>query len=320
MATTKHAVLIDTNLNTHLALMITDIDTVEHLKKNIVLEHLKCFPTHSNIAVNAIKVKRKKCFYHLSDSVPVKSVFQRVTGTWFLYVDAVSLKEIDAENHRKQALEPEKLLAAHVTSVDLAVKPVETSVNEKKKKKKIPARTQQVKSIPTLSGLKRKLSEASLAKVVSTTSIKKKRSTKVSDAETGLLNSGVGKDDSTSDVVPVTSKSEKALVAGQPSLETEKAGENKKKENIPLKKVIRSSTRKAAAAASNNNSPKCVPKDGKAGGKNSEIPSGILEHNMEKSYLECLNGRTNEDPISSAAEVEGVDFIEHFLPKDHKIM
>ncbi|KAI3870969.1 hypothetical protein MKX03_029375 [Papaver bracteatum] len=301
MATTNHGVLIETNLNTHLAVMITDIDTAQHLKQNIALEHLKCFPMHSNISVNAIKVKRKKRFYHLSDSVPVKSVFRRVTGTWFLYVDVASLKEIDAENHSKQALEPEKLLAAHVTSADLAVKPVETSVNDKKKKKKIPTKTQQVKSIPTLSGLKRKLAEASLAKVVSTTIIKKKRSTKVSDAETGLLNSGVGKDDSRSDdVVPVTSKSEKALVAGQPSLETEKAGkslpptgklkkfkvkafvasssclekeqndiisrdlststgENKRRENIPLKKVIRSSTRKAAAAASNNNSSKCVP-------------------------------------------------------------
>ncbi|KAI3894614.1 hypothetical protein MKW92_035430 [Papaver armeniacum] len=320
MATIKsidYPVFVETNLNTHLVATITNTDTVGHFKEKIVLEHRNCFPMHNNIVLNAIKVKRKKCFYHLSDPVPVKSVFERVKGTWFLYVDAVSLKEIDAENqlHRKQALEPEKLIAAHGTSADLAVKPVERSGNAKKKKN--PA-IQQVKSIATPSDLKRKLSEASLdteAKVISKTRIEKKRCTKVSDAETGLLNSGAGKNDSTNNVVPVISMtSEKALVADHPRLEARKAVKTVVASSPCLKKG------QNEAAALNDNSSKCVPKDGKAGGENTQMPSGILEHSMEKSYPEGVNGSTNEDPKSSSAEGEGIDFMEHFLPKDHEVV
>ncbi|KAI3939209.1 hypothetical protein MKX01_002077, partial [Papaver californicum] len=48
----------------------------------------------------------------------------------------------------------------------------------------------------------------------------------ISDGETGLSYSGVGNDDSTGGVVPVTSKHEKALDADHPTLETKKAGKS----------------------------------------------------------------------------------------------
>ncbi|XP_026381507.1 uncharacterized protein LOC113276143 isoform X2 [Papaver somniferum] len=87
---TNHTIFIDTNLNTHLVLIITNNDTVFDLKQKIMSEHPRCFPMHGKIEVKAIKARRKKCFYHVSDSMFVKSVFDRVNRTWFLYVDAVS--------------------------------------------------------------------------------------------------------------------------------------------------------------------------------------------------------------------------------------
>ncbi|KAI3932294.1 hypothetical protein MKW98_025014 [Papaver atlanticum] len=262
---TNHTVYVKTNLNTRLAVTITNTDTAGHLKEKISSDHLNCFPVLGEINVSAIKVKRNKHFYHLSDSILVKIVFERVKGTWFLYVDAAgeksedqiahdpigeSMKEIDhGENqlHSKQAVVPENLLVEkplvnneHVTSAGLAVKPV-------KKKKKNPV--QQVKATAAPSDLKRKLSEASSdteAKDVCNTRVKKKRSIKISDGETGLLNSGAGKDGSTSDVVPMTSKSEKALVADHPSLETKKAGKSLpptgKSKKLKVKTIVASSS------------------------------------------------------------------------------
>ncbi|KAI3970354.1 hypothetical protein MKX01_024001 [Papaver californicum] len=87
---TNYTVFIDTNLNTHLALFITNDDTVFDLKQKLMSEHLLCFPMLGKIDAKAIKVRRKKCFYHLSDSMFVKRAFDGVNRTWFLYVDAVS--------------------------------------------------------------------------------------------------------------------------------------------------------------------------------------------------------------------------------------
>ncbi|KAI3875861.1 hypothetical protein MKW92_034649, partial [Papaver armeniacum] len=205
-------------------------------------------------------VKHNKHFYHLSDSILLKIVFERVKGTWFLYVDAAqeksedqiahdpigeSMKEMDhGENqlHIKQAAVPENLLVEKPLVTSEEVKPV-------KKKKKNPANMQQAKATAAPSDLKRKLSEASPdteAKDVSNTTVKKKRSIKISDGETGLLNSGAGKDGSTSDVVPMTSKSEKALVADHPSLETKKAGKSLpptgKSKKLKVKSIVASSS------------------------------------------------------------------------------
>ncbi|KAF8040725.1 hypothetical protein BT93_B2834 [Corymbia citriodora subsp. variegata] len=82
------AVFIDTSLGTHLAMLISDADTVSDLKKKIKVEHKACFPALGEIHVNAIKVKRKGHFYHLADSMHVKSAFSGVKRNWFLSVDA----------------------------------------------------------------------------------------------------------------------------------------------------------------------------------------------------------------------------------------
>ncbi|RZC79440.1 hypothetical protein C5167_003625 [Papaver somniferum] len=249
------AVFVETNLNTRFAVGITDNDTVGNLKEKISSVHLNCFPVLGKINVSAIKVKRNKHLYQIPDSILVKIVFERVKGTWFLYVDATveksedqiahdpigeSMKEINhGENqlHTKQAVVPENLsVEKPLVNNDHVVKPV--------KKKKNPA------SVAAPSDLKRKLSEASPdtgAKDVSNTRVKKKKSIKISDGETGLLNSGARKDGSTSDVVPMTSKSEKPSVAEHPSLETKKAGKSLpptgKSKKLKVKTIVASSSR-----------------------------------------------------------------------------
>ncbi|XP_030541919.1 uncharacterized protein LOC115749311 isoform X2 [Rhodamnia argentea] len=82
------AVFIDTSLGTHLAMLISDTDTVSDLKRKIKVEHKACFPTLGEIHVNAVKVKRKGDFYHLADSMHVRSAFNGVKKNWFVSVDA----------------------------------------------------------------------------------------------------------------------------------------------------------------------------------------------------------------------------------------
>ncbi|TKY47716.1 dentin sialophosphoprotein isoform X2 [Spatholobus suberectus] len=88
-----NVVFIDTNLDTHLALVVSDLDTVSDLKKSILAEHPLCFPKIGQIQIHGIKVKRKGYFYHLSDSMLVRSAFGGFNKSWFLSVDASVLGE-----------------------------------------------------------------------------------------------------------------------------------------------------------------------------------------------------------------------------------
>ncbi|KAL7171642.1 hypothetical protein ACSBR2_036325 [Camellia fascicularis] len=88
-----NTIFIDTNLDTHLITIVSDSDTVSDLKKKIMIEHPQCFPDFGEIKIHALKVKRKGYFYHLSDSMLVKSAFNGARKSWFLSVDASSLKQ-----------------------------------------------------------------------------------------------------------------------------------------------------------------------------------------------------------------------------------
>ncbi|XP_021293166.1 dentin sialophosphoprotein-like isoform X2 [Herrania umbratica] len=96
-----NTVFIDTSLDTHLAMIVSDSDTVSDLKKKILYEHPLCFPNIGEIKINALKVKRKGYLYHLSDSMFVKSAFDGVSKSWFLSVDASSAEE-HSENHNSR--------------------------------------------------------------------------------------------------------------------------------------------------------------------------------------------------------------------------
>ncbi|KAE8725226.1 3-ketoacyl-CoA reductase 1 isoform 1 [Hibiscus syriacus] len=93
-----NTVFIDTSLDTHLAMIVSDSDTVSDLKKKIMYEHPLCFPNIGEIKIHALKVKRRGYLYHLSDSMFLKSAFGGVIKNWFLSVDA-SIVEEHRENH-----------------------------------------------------------------------------------------------------------------------------------------------------------------------------------------------------------------------------
>ncbi|KAG6687381.1 uncharacterized protein LOC122281418 isoform X2 [Carya illinoinensis] len=95
----NNIVFVDTSLDTHLALMVSDCDTVSDLKKKIIYEHPLCFPNIGLIQIHALKVKRKGYFYHLSDSMFVKSAFDGVKKNWFLGVDASRSAEHGENQH-----------------------------------------------------------------------------------------------------------------------------------------------------------------------------------------------------------------------------
>ncbi|KAG5604857.1 hypothetical protein H5410_026349 [Solanum commersonii] len=86
--TSYKTVFIDTNLDTHLAVIVSDSDTISDLKKKLVFEHLRCFPEMSELKISSVKVKRKRHYYHLPDTMLVRGVFEGSKKEWFLSVDA----------------------------------------------------------------------------------------------------------------------------------------------------------------------------------------------------------------------------------------
>ncbi|KAG8365980.1 hypothetical protein BUALT_Bualt17G0028500 [Buddleja alternifolia] len=86
--TSYRTVFLDTSLGTHLAMIVSNSDTVSDFKKKIVLEHMQCFAEIGDLRVHSLKVKRRAKFYHLPDIMLVWSVFQGVKGSWFLSADA----------------------------------------------------------------------------------------------------------------------------------------------------------------------------------------------------------------------------------------
>ncbi|KAG9129984.1 hypothetical protein Leryth_007116, partial [Lithospermum erythrorhizon] len=91
-----NVVYIDTNIDTHLALIISDSETISDLKDQIVLEHGRFFPEIGVVKVHAVKVKRKEkeFYYHLPDYMFVKSAFEEDSKSCFFYVDVSKCKDV----------------------------------------------------------------------------------------------------------------------------------------------------------------------------------------------------------------------------------
>uniref|UniRef100_A0A5B7BWV2 Uncharacterized protein n=1 Tax=Davidia involucrata TaxID=16924 RepID=A0A5B7BWV2_DAVIN len=81
-------VFTDTNLGTHIAMAIPPDITAGDFKRELEIAHLNCFPKLGKIRVHGLMVKRKSCFYHLPESLPIKHAFQGLKGTWFLHIEA----------------------------------------------------------------------------------------------------------------------------------------------------------------------------------------------------------------------------------------
>ncbi|XP_059657781.1 uncharacterized protein LOC132304218 isoform X2 [Cornus florida] len=97
-------VFVDTTLDTHLVTIVSDDETVADFKKKIMLEHPQCFPKIGEIEIHALKVKQKGYFYHLSDSMLVKSAFAGAKKNWFLSADASRLND---HNDNLNSCEPD---------------------------------------------------------------------------------------------------------------------------------------------------------------------------------------------------------------------
>ncbi|CAK9171649.1 unnamed protein product [Ilex paraguariensis] len=98
-----HTVFIDTNLDTHFVTIVSKSETVFDFKKKIMLEHPQYFPKIGEIKIHDLKVKRKRHFYHLSESMLVRSAFEGAKNNWFLFADVSSLKQPSGNEHSCQA-------------------------------------------------------------------------------------------------------------------------------------------------------------------------------------------------------------------------
>ncbi|MCL7051371.1 hypothetical protein MKW94_023789 [Papaver nudicaule] len=387
---TDYSVFIDTNLQTHLGLDVSNNDTVLQLKEKVMSAHFHCFPSLGKIDVDAIKIKRKKRFYHLSDSMCVKSLFGGVKGTRFLYVDVVSqvvsrdnplhlepspcsqpnllVDGPSAENLlNKDDIVLEKSLhekpprdAEHVKSAGLAVKQVESAVSEKgKKKKKKPSIGEEVNSTAESeeTGVKRKLSDASLDTEVKdvVNARKKKMTNEISDGKSGLSSSRAGKDDSTTVEVPETSKREEASNADHPS-QTKKSGKRllptgkssklkektidapslcldkgsdkdcglrdnsentPKKQEVVISKELNTSINKNKKQKNRRLKKVKEPKIRKARNVLEDAKAGGIATDPQESGLD---GSKKEDPKPFAVESDDINFRDYFLPKDQTVV
>ncbi|XP_011042348.1 PREDICTED: uncharacterized protein LOC105138056 isoform X2 [Populus euphratica] len=119
-----YTVFIDTTLDTHLAFIVSASDTVSDLKKKILHEHKLCFPTNGDIKIHALKVKRRGVFYHLSESMFVKSAFDGTGKNWFVSVDASTIEEnidnLAAQLDESSRLAKQKASVAEQLGLDFA--------------------------------------------------------------------------------------------------------------------------------------------------------------------------------------------------------
>ncbi|KAK8962135.1 hypothetical protein KSP40_PGU020670 [Platanthera guangdongensis] len=115
-----HTIFVDTSIDTHLAMAVSLHDTIRNVKAKIRAEHVLCFQEVGEIAIQAIKVKRRGFFYFLPDSMYVSNAFDGVKGGWFLSIDVVSLCHV-----KDQEVVSNKVTNAH----DVAISPPEEGKN-----------------------------------------------------------------------------------------------------------------------------------------------------------------------------------------------
>ncbi|KAL7150223.1 hypothetical protein ABFS83_05G096400 [Erythranthe nasuta] len=87
----NRTVFVDTSLDTHLAVTVSNSDTVSDFKRKTVLEHMRCFPEIGEIHIHSLKVKRRAVFYHLPETMLVRSALQAGSTSWFLSADASAI-------------------------------------------------------------------------------------------------------------------------------------------------------------------------------------------------------------------------------------
>ncbi|KAI3826729.1 hypothetical protein L1987_00782 [Smallanthus sonchifolius] len=114
-AANHNVVFVDTSLDTHLAMIVSESDTVSDFKRKITLEHRQLFPALGDIKVECLKIKRRGSFYHLSDSMLVKTAFGAAKRNWFVSVDASRLEQNDGIQHLGKRKAGDQLALTWVT-------------------------------------------------------------------------------------------------------------------------------------------------------------------------------------------------------------
>ncbi|XP_050226602.1 uncharacterized protein LOC126676437 [Mercurialis annua] len=79
-------IFTDTSIDTHIALSVSPDITAADFMRELETTHYTCLPTVGEIKAHALMVRKRKRFYRLSESLPLKCVFQGVKGAWFLHV------------------------------------------------------------------------------------------------------------------------------------------------------------------------------------------------------------------------------------------
>ncbi|KDP20469.1 hypothetical protein JCGZ_05331 [Jatropha curcas] len=89
MASSGEMVIIftDTSMDTHIAMAVSPDITAAAFKREVERKHFSIFPRLGKIEAQGLMVRRNRCFYHLTESLPIKYAFQGLKGTWFLHVE-----------------------------------------------------------------------------------------------------------------------------------------------------------------------------------------------------------------------------------------
>ncbi|CAO2828903.1 unnamed protein product, partial [Amaranthus hypochondriacus] len=101
----SRAVFIDTDLDTHFAVVVSPSSSIYSLKQQIADVHFKYFPGCGPVTIKSLLVKLQQNYYHLPDNMLLKAAFHGVSDSWFLFADIWAPVELRDPNFLKQ-LEP----------------------------------------------------------------------------------------------------------------------------------------------------------------------------------------------------------------------
>ncbi|XP_071720739.1 uncharacterized protein [Rutidosis leptorrhynchoides] len=130
----QKTVFIDTSLETHLATIVSDSDTVSDLRQKIMLEHHHLYPDIGDIRIECLKLKRGGVFYRLSDSTLIKSAFPSSKRSCYVSVDVSRLENDGCTlQQMKRYTSGDQLASPCVSSKNKAAEKEESSTSSIKK-------------------------------------------------------------------------------------------------------------------------------------------------------------------------------------------
>ncbi|KAK6947091.1 hypothetical protein RJ641_000564 [Dillenia turbinata] len=82
------SIFVNTSMGTRIAISVSPDITVGDFKRELEREHFCCFPMLGQIKIYGLMVKRRSCFYHLPESMPIKYAFSGLFRSWFVHTEA----------------------------------------------------------------------------------------------------------------------------------------------------------------------------------------------------------------------------------------